>query len=163
VTEPELRESWFNQEVKPSLPPPSSLVPPPPPPPRGPRLVLGAIAGGGAGVGGLAVAQILAGRLAASPMPVDVVARLGGGAWWAGYAIGALAGAPIGALLAVAIMHGTRFITRAIFASGFSAAIWFCVHIFMIARHAAAPPLVPMLAGAGVYGTVLAFLPRAKN
>lgn len=160
MTEPELRESWFNKEVKSSLPPPS--LRPPPPPPRGPRFVLGAIAGGVAGAAGMFVARLVAQRLGA-PSPIEIVAKIGGGAPWVAYAFAALAGAPIGALLAVMMMHGSRFITRAIFASGFSAAIWFCVHILLVVRHATAPPLVPMLAGAGVYGTCLAFLPRAKN
>jgi len=96
-------------------------------------------------------------------MPVDIVGKIGGGALWVAYAVAALACAPVGALLAVSMMHGSRFITRAIFSSGFSAAIWFCAHIVFLVRHAVPPPLVPMLAGAGVFGACLAFLPRVKR
>jgi hypothetical protein len=80
-----------------------------------------------------------------------------------GFVVGAIAGAPFGAVLAVAMMHGSRFIGRAIFASAVSAATWFCVHLVFLWRHLSAPPLVPMLAGAGIYGVVLALLPKAKR
>ncbi len=161
MSEPELRESWFEKQP-PSAQSSGSLIPPPPPPKRGPRFGLGVIAGALASAVGLEVARLVAQRLG-SPDPLEMTSRIAGGSSWARFAVAALAGAPFGGLLAVVMMHGSRFIPRAIFASAVSVAIWFCVHLLFVIRHAAAPPLVPMLVGAGVYGACLAVLPRARR
>lgn len=159
VAEPELRESWFGKSPVYSTPPPPSVAPPPPPPKRGPRFGLGVLVGGAGGAIGMEAAHLAAAQLgAADPLPV---ASAGGPSWMA-FAIAALAGAPIGGMLAVVMMQGSRFITRAIFASIFSIAIWFCAHIAFVVRHHTPPPIVPMLICAAVFGVCVAFIPKAS-
>lgn len=158
MTEPELRESWF-EKARPSGQPSGSL---PPAPKRRTRFALGVIAGAFSGALALEVAHVVADLVGGSPDPLDMAGRVAGGSWWAGFAVAALGFAPFGGLLAVVMMHGSRFVPRAIFASTVSAATWFCVHLVFVVRHVAAPPLVPMLAGAAVHGLCIAVLPRAK-
>lgn len=152
-------ESWFEKPVATDRP--SSMVPPPPPPARAPRFGLGVLVGAIASAGGLEIARLVAEQLHKSD---PILFASAGGAMWVGFAVAALAGAPFGGALAVVMMQGSRFVTRAIFATIFSVAIWFCVHIALVARaHTPPPPLLPMLAGAAIFGLCVAFIPRASG
>jgi hypothetical protein len=161
MAEPELRESWFEKPPVHSMPPPS-LMPPPPPPPRGARFGLGVLVGAMGSAAGIEVAHLVATRLGAAD-PLDMASKLGGGALWVGFAVASLAAAPFGGVLAVVMMQGSRFITRALFAAVVSVAIWFCVHIALLARSHTTPPLLPMLVGAAVFGVCVALIPRVAR
>ena len=159
----ELRESWFAKPVRLSERP--SSLPPPPPPARSARatFALGALAGL---VGG-AAALLLAGQMTRSFGPaLDIAEEVGRGVGHgreAGVALAAGAGALLGGLLALAMRHARLWIGRLIFASIGSAALWFCVHVALLARHHATLPLVPMLLGMAAYGACIAAVPPARR
>ena len=80
-----------------------------------------------------------------------------------GFAFAALAGFVYGGVLALVMRHAARFFARAIFGSVAGALAYFCVHLGLVARHAPALPLVPMLAGAAVFGVFVACVPSARR
>ena len=161
--EEELRESWFGKHVRVSEPPLSL----PPPRPRGraasSTFALGVVAGA---IGG-GVALLLAGLMTPKFGPaVDIAHTVGRGigrGTEAGLAVAGLAGALLGGLLALTMQNARRWLGRLIFASTASVALWFCVHVALLARHRATLPLVPMLIGMAAYGACVAFVPAART
>ena len=161
--EEELRESWFGKRVHASEPPLSL----PPPRPRGraasSTFALGVVAGA---IGG-AVALLLAGQMTHRFGPtVDVAQAVGhviGRGAESGLAVAGLAGALLGGLLALTMQNARRWIGRLIFASTASVALWFLVHVALVARHRATLPLVPMLIGVAAYGACVAFVPASRT
>lgn len=148
----DLRESWFGKPVR------ASSAPPPPPVPeraRGATFVLGAVVGAFGGVAALLAAGAITKR--------DVNAYMAVAGSIPGLVIGAVTGAFFGGLLALVMRYGTRFIGRVSFGIVASAALWFCFHVVLVARHHATLPLVPMLAGTCVYGVFIACVPPARK
>ena len=80
-----------------------------------------------------------------------------------GFALAALAGFLYGGLLALVMRHAARFFARVIFGTIAGALAYFCVHLGLVARHIAPLPLVPMLAGAAVFGLFVACVPSARR
>ncbi len=157
----DLRESWFGKPVR------SSSAPPPPPAPERPHgatFVLGACAGAIGGVVALLAAGAMTKRDLAAHMAIaETIGRGAGSDFVVGLVIGALAGAALGGVLALVMRHGSRFIGRVSFGVVASAALWFCFHVLLVARHRGTLPLVPMLVGTCVYGVVIACVPPARK
>lgn len=151
----ELRESWFEQPPKFSVPPPS-LAPPPPLPTT--RPLVSSMVGAATGVVASGVALAAAGWIAAH-MSRDASTFSSTRT----YVLGAIVGGLAGAMLCLAMMRSSRFITRVVFASVVSVALWFCLHVVMLYRHTGTLPLVPMLAAAAIFGACLACVPPFKR
>ncbi len=146
-----LRESWFAKPPPMSVPPPASLAPPPPERAHSATFFFGAFTGALGGVAALVFAAWFATRQIGL-LRADFVR----------FAIGSAVGAIFGGLLALVMRHSRRLVARAIFAAASTAALWFCFHVALIARHKSTLPLVPMLLGACVYGAIVALVPPSR-
>ena len=159
-TNDELRESWFGARRSAA----SGALVLAPERPLARTFALGAALGALGGVGALAVAGVVASHALASYLEVAaVVGRAPRASAQVGLAVGGVAGLVPGGVLALVMRHGMRFLGRAIFGVVSTAAVWFCLHVALLARHLPTLPLVPMLAGACLFGFVVALAPPSRR
>ena len=131
---------------------------------RSATFTLGAILGAMGGVAALFVAGAV--EVHKLQLDFEMAIRLGHairGNASSGFALAALVGFVYGGVLALVMRHAARLFARVIFGSVAGTVAYFCVHIGLVARHMQPLPLVPMLAGAAVFGVFVACVPSARR